>query len=438
MPILNAHQIRSQAAISLHEIAFKGHSANDVLAQYEFSNPNDTSLYKALVLGSCRYFLRMQAATEKLLRKPFKPKDRDLLCLLIVGLYQLEYTRIPDHAALSETVNACRELKKDWAAKLINGVLRNFVRQQTSIMDELNKNWDTKFSTPDWLINKIKPVYKGQIESILEASNQQAPMSLRVNLSKLTRQDYSNLLDEAGIEHLLHPLADTSIILNSALPVEQLPGFEEGLCSVQDAAAQMAAILLAPRPGAYSLDACAAPGGKTAHLLEQTNNKLHLDAVDIDPQRCFKIQENLERLELSADIHAEDALHFMQGKNGYYDTILLDVPCSATGVIRRHPDIKLLRREEDIAELVTIQQQLLESAWKALKPGGKLLYATCSILTEENSQQVSHFLKKTEDCQLSELPKELVNISSSNIGCQILPGTKDMDGFYYALLHKTA
>ena len=437
MKPLNPHQIRSQTALSLHQIAFEGQSANEVLARIEFINPSDTSLCKALVLGSCRYFIRLNAAAKQLLRKPFKPKDQDLLCLIIVGLYQLEYSRVPDHAAISETVNACRELKKGWAAKLINGVLRNYSRKKGTINQQIDNDWHTKFATPDWLINRIKPHYKGQVETILEASNQQAPMTLRVNLSKISRQNYAKLLDEASLEYRLHEIVDSAIVLENPIAVDQLPGFTEGYCSVQDAAAQLAASLLAPKQGDRVLDACAAPGGKTAHLLEQADNHLELDAVDIDPQRCFRIQENLERLELSADIHAEDALPFMQAKADYYDAILLDVPCSATGVIRRHPDIKLLRRADDIAELVDIQSKLLSTAWQSLKPGGKLLYATCSILVEENNQQIQHFIQSNPEATLSELPPELTAISSAELGCQILPGTDDMDGFYYALLTKT-
>lgn len=438
MALLNASNIRSQAAQSLQLIAFEGQSSSDVLAHVEFENPSDTSLFKAIVLGACRYFQRLEALSHLLLRKKFKPKDQDLLCLLIIGLYQLEYSRVPDHAAISETVNACRLLKKDWATKLLNGVLRNYLRQQEQLNHTLDNDWETKFSFPEWLINRIKPHYKGQVEQILEQSNQQAPMSLRVNLMKTSREQFCVALDDVGLGYQQHPLVDSAVILEQAVPVQSIPGFAEGLCSVQDVAAQLAAQLLAPATGQTVLDACAAPGGKTAHLLEFTHNDLSLDSVDIDPQRCYRIQENMERLELSAEIHAEDALIFMQSKAEHYDAILLDVPCSATGVIRRHPDIKLLRRSEDIAELVNIQQRLLAAAWQALKPGGKLLYATCSILIEENSQQIDAFIHQEINARLLDLTPELSAISQSKLGCQLLPGTQNMDGFYYALLEKQA
>lgn len=441
---LDASHIRSQAARSLQQIAFEGQSASEVLASISFDNPSDTSLLKALVLGSCRYFVRLEAASKQLLRKSFKAKDQDLLCLLIIGLYQLEYSRVPDHAAISETVDGCRHLKKDWATKLLNAVLRNYLRQKDDINQKLDQDWNTRFAFPDWLINRIKPHYKGQVEQILEQSNQQAPMALRVNLNKITRDDYCQQLQEAAIEHRAHPMVSTAVVLLTAVSVDTLPGFDDGLCSVQDVAAQYAALLLSQElalpsePKQVVLDACAAPGGKTAHLLEQNANNLELDAVDIDPNRCFRIQENLERLELSAEIYAENALTFLETHDKQYDAILLDAPCSATGVIRRHPDIKLLRRNSDIAELQQIQAELLQAAWKSLKPGGKLLYATCSILAEENDQQIEQFMASAASAQLCPLPQELTDISQSSLGCQILPGTFQMDGFYYALLEKTA
>lgn len=450
MSLLNASKIRSQAAKSLELIAFEGHSSTDVLAAVEFENPSDTSLYKALVLGSCRYFVRLEALSKQLLRKNFKNKDHDLLCLLIIGLYQLEYSRVPDHAALSETVNASRQLKKEWATKLFNGVLRNYSRQKDELNQTLDNDWHTKFSFPEWLIKRIKPHYKGQIEQILEQSNQQAPMSLRVNLMKTNRDTFCQQLDEVGLGYEKHALVESAVVLEQAIPVQSIPGFEQGMCSVQDVAAQLAAQLLLrdiqPQKGhslkdqslseLQVLDACAAPGGKSAHLLEHSNNAIQLDAVDIDPKRCSRIQENVERLELSVNIHAQDALEFMSDKTDHYDAILLDVPCSATGVIRRHPDIKLLRRDSDIAELQQIQSQLLIAAWKALKPGGQLLYATCSILAKENSQQIEGFLNHQSDAVLVELPPELQAISAVDVGCQIIPGTQQMDGFYYALLQK--
>ncbi len=445
---LNNTQIRSQAAKILAQIVVDGRSANDLLGQIEFENPSDLSLCKSLVLNACRYFIRLSAAADQLMQKPLRNKDSDILCLLVIGLYQLQYTRIPDHAAIAETVAAAEQLKKSWAKKLINAVLRNFLREQDSINQNLDKNWDTQYSIPDWLINTIKLSYrgkehKGKVSQILQATNQQAPLTLRVNLSKTSRDDYLALLAEQELNAKAHQLVPSAIVLEQATNVTALPNFEQGWISVQDAAAQLSAWILQPQKGMKILDACSAPGGKTAHLLEFTNNDLELTAIDIDDSRCERIEENLERLELDAQVICYDAIEYLKETEQEFDQILLDVPCSATGVIRRHPDIKLLRRESDIDELVTIQQAMLEAAWSALKPNGKLLYATCSILQQENSQQIETFMQKHQDVELEVLSADFTDVdlnglSNAPIGLQILPNQSQMDGFYYCLLSKQA
>ncbi|WP_251358444.1 16S rRNA (cytosine(967)-C(5))-methyltransferase RsmB [Kangiella sp. TOML190] len=436
--IFESSHIRSQAAKSLVEIAFHGRSATDLLASIEFDNSADVSLFKSLVLNSCRYYIRLEAMANQLLQKPLRNKDSDILCLIIVGLYQLQYSRIPDHAAIAETVEACEQLKKPWVKKLLNAVLRNYLRQKEAINQALDKNWDTKFAMPDWLINKIKPSYKGQVDQILANSNQQAPLTLRVNLSKTSREDYLSLLSQSAIDGKAHELVESAIVLAEPVKVTALPKFAEGWVSVQDAAAQLAAWILKPKAGMKLLDGCAAPGGKTAHLLEYSNNQLDLSAVDIDDGRCQRIEENLERLELDAKVICHDLLEYLQEAPQQFDQILLDVPCSATGVIRRHPDIKLLRRESDINELVNIQAMILQQAWPALKPGGQLLYATCSILPQENIHQIERFLAQETSAKLVAFTESLQRLSSSKIGLQILPGQSQMDGFYYCLLEKQA
>ncbi|NVJ65784.1 MAG: 16S rRNA (cytosine(967)-C(5))-methyltransferase RsmB [Gammaproteobacteria bacterium] len=436
--LFSSLQIRSQAAKALVEIVYEGRSANDILAVIEFENPADLSLYKSLVLNSCRYFIRLEAAANKLVQKPIRNKDADIKCLLIIGLYQLEYARVPDHAAIAETVEACEQLKKPWAKNLINGVLRNYLRQQAMINAELDKNWNTKYAMPDWLINKIKPSYKGQVDQILESSNHQAPLTLRVNLAKTSRQQYLDLLNDKEITAKAHELVTSAIVLDKAVNVTQLPKFAEGWVSVQDAAAQLSAWILEPKANMQILDACSAPGGKAAHLLEHSNNQIDLTAIDIDDRRCERIEENLERLELDAQVICYDAIEYLKETEQQFDQILLDVPCSATGVIRRHPDIKLLRRESDIDELVEIQAQMLAQAWQRLKPNGKLLYATCSILQAENSQQITAFLAQQPDAIVEPLSTQLAALSNTDIGCQILPNQQQMDGFYYCLLRKQA
>ncbi|WP_417445582.1 16S rRNA (cytosine(967)-C(5))-methyltransferase RsmB [Kangiella sp.] len=427
-------QLRQQACLALHAIAFEGRSANDVLSHIEFTQAQDGSFLRAMVLGSCRYFIRLEAIAQSLLQKPFKPKDRDLLCLIIIGLYQLQYSRVPDHAAISETVSVCQQLNKDWATKLVNGVLRSFVRQQAELVKQMEVNWDTRFALPDWLISLLKPYYKGQMESLMEVINQQAPMTLRVNRQKVGRDQYLELLLEQGLPASTHPIAANALVLEHPVNVEQLPHFADGYVSVQDAAAQLAASILLPEPHSRVLDACAAPGGKSCHLLELCES-IELTACDIDHERCQRISENLLRLDLSAKVDCQDLTDSNYPDN-HFDAILLDAPCSATGVIRRHPDIKLLRQASDIEQLVQLQQQILEHLWGKLKPGGGLLYATCSILPQENEQQISQFLERQNDAQLVSLSDEIQSLSHSTIGCQLTPGQLSMDGFYYALLGK--
>lgn len=428
------HQLRQQACQALVAIAFDGRSATDVLNAIQFEQSSDNSLFRALVLGSCRYFIRLEALANQLLQKPFKPKDRDLLCLIIIGLYQLQYSRVPDHAAISETVAVCQQLDKSWATKLVNGILRNFVRQKAELLEKADTNWDTRFSMPDWFISLLKPYYKGQMEALMEVINQQAPMTLRVNRQKIGRDQYLELLLEQGLPASTHPIATSALVLGHPVNVEQLPHFADGYVSVQDAAAQLAASILAPKPNQQVLDACAAPGGKSCHLLELCDS-IELIACDIDHERCQRISENLIRLQLAAKVDCQDLTN-SNYPDDHFDAILLDAPCSATGVIRRHPDIKLLRQASDIDQLVQLQQQILQHLWNKLKPGGHLLYATCSILPQENEQQITQFLARQSDASLVPLNDEIQSLSHSKTGCQLIPGQLSMDGFYYALLEK--
>ncbi|AUD79987.1 16S rRNA (cytosine(967)-C(5))-methyltransferase RsmB [Kangiella profundi] len=432
--LFKGQQLRKQACLALHAIAFEGRSANDVLNSICFEQGSDNGLFRALVLGSCRYFIRLEAIANQLLQKPFKPKDSDLLCLIVLGLYQLEYSRVPDHAAISETVAVCQQLKKNWATNVVNGVLRNFIRQKADLLTKVDSNWDTKFALPDWLISILKPYYKGQMESLMSAINKQAPMTLRVNRQKIGRDRYLELLLEQGLAATTHPIAGNALVLEHPVSVEQLPHFADGFVSVQDAAAQLAAAILSPAQNSTVLDACAAPGGKTCHLLELYES-IELTACDIDHERCQRISENLLRLQLRAKVDCQD-LTDSNYSDEHFDAILLDAPCSATGVIRRHPDIKLLRKASDIDQLVELQQQILEHLWSKLKAGGRLLYATCSILPQENEQQIGQFLERHSNATLIPLAPEIQQLSHSKTGCQLIPGQLSMDGFYYALLEK--
>jgi 16S rRNA (cytosine967-C5)-methyltransferase len=426
---------RANAAQVLFLVVDQGQSLSAVLpaAQQQVA-VRDRALLQELCFGTLRWLSRLEALAGLLMSRPLKGKQRPLHFLLLVGLYQLLYTRIPAHAALSETVNACRLLKGESFRGLLNGVLRNVQRNQEELLEQVDRQDSGRFAHPGWLIKKLQTAYPKQYQQILEQNNQRPPMWLRVNTAHQSRQDYLQRLEEAGIAVAQLDDAGAGICLNQACDVELLPGFADGDCSVQDAAAQRAAWLLTPAAGDLILDACAAPGGKTAHLLEQQPQLAGVVAVDADAQRLLRVAENLQRLQLQAQvIHGDASQPDTWWSGPDFDRILLDAPCSATGVIRRHPDIKWLRRPADIAELVALQAKILSALWCKLKQGGTLLYATCSVLPEENCEQISEFLRTHPDAQLVPLhPGD----TEQTPGQQLLPGDGNMDGFYYAKLTK--
>ena len=427
---------RATAALCLQRVIYEGESLTEVLQDRAVANlnPQDQALLRDMCFGTLRWHERLSAILKKLVKKALKAADKDVECLLRIGLYQLIYQRKPDHAAVNETVKATKKLKKDWAGKLVNGVLRTFIRQQAELLVQADSSVTARYAFPDWLLKRIQIAWADDWADILSASNTHAPMTLRVNQRMQTTAAYQALLQEAGIAAELVPFVDSALILQTPVGVEQLPGFFSGTVSVQDAAAQLAAQLLDCQAGMRVLDACAAPGGKTSHLLERTDG-LHLIAIDESEARLKRVTENLTRLHLHAELvtaDAGDTAAWWDGK--LFDRILLDAPCSATGVIRRHPDIKVLRRDSDIAELQQEQEQLLNNLWHTLRPGGLLLYATCSILPEENSRQVEAFLAKQPDATLE--PMSAVWGREQPAGRQLLPGEHATDGFYYALLCK--
>ena len=390
----------------------------------------DRGLFHELSFGSLRYFHLLDAIAKKLIAKPLKNKDLDIYAAIILGLYQVKFLRIPDHAAISETVEAVKKLKKLWATKLVNGVLRNFLREQEKIENQLSS--DEQFSHPEWLRDRIKLAWPNQWQTILEANNQQGPLTLRVNRLKTSRKDYVTHLNA---DYALGEHSDCAVVLKDLVDVNQLPGFETGLVSVQDEAAQLAANLLELKPQNRVLDLCCAPGGKTCHILETENQLSELVALDIEASRMMRVRENLTRLGLSATLKVADGLAAQTWRDDrLFDRILLDAPCSATGVIRRHPDIKLLRRDDDLAQLSKLQYQLLEKIWPLLKPEGILVYATCSILPEENTQVVEKFVSSHNDA----IPIKLESNwgIEQPIGRQLFPKINGHDGFYYAKLVK--
>ncbi|CCQ10676.1 Ribosomal RNA small subunit methyltransferase B [Pseudoalteromonas luteoviolacea B = ATCC 29581] len=423
--------VRAVAAQTLFQVVDKGASLSAQLPNaIKQVSPKDKALLQSMCYGVLRYLPSLENYCQTLLEQPLKGKNRVFQFLLYVGIYQLQHMRIPAHAAVAETVNALSEMRAPGLKGLINAILRNFQRQQASLEEKANAIPVCRYNHPSWFLKAIETGYPQQWESILAANQTQAPMWLRVNQRHHTVEQYSKLLNAEGITHQLEPRFKDGILLANAVDVDKLPGFAEGASSVQDAAAQLAAQLLEPQHNERILDACAAPGGKTCHLLELAD--CDVTALDFDPTRLTRVEENLSRLGLSAKVIQGDASQPEQWwDQQQFDRILLDVPCSATGVIRRHPDIKWLRRASDIEELALLQAKILRNIWPLLKPGGTLIYATCSVLPQENHVQIQRFLTEFEDAQLSLLHE---HDSYEKPGLQLLPGLTD--GFYYAKLIK--
>jgi len=434
-----AVNLRALAARCTFAVVDKGRSLADELPTHQDKvSGKDKGLLQELCYGVLRYLPALEHDLRQLMDKPLKGKQRVAHFLILVGIYQIKHTRIPDHAAVSETVAATKPLKNDHLKGLINGVLRNFQRKiaaQENQGDTNEKLADAiKYSHPSWFIKKLQLAYPDNWQDILTANLERPPMWLRVNQQHHTVEQYIALLEQAEIEHQLIDSDSGAIKLSQAVDVNQLPGFELGHVSIQDGAAQQAARLLDCQPNDVVLDCCAAPGGKTCHILEYSPQIASMTAIDIEPARLVRVEENLARLNLKAKVIAGDAADAKSWWDGeLFDRILLDAPCSGTGVIRRHPDIKWLRKSSDIDALTILQKQIIKNSWSLLKPGGTLLYATCSILPEENYEQVQQFIDENSDAELVATTNK-----TTQIGWQILPNEQSMDGFYYAKLKKKA
>ena len=397
----------------------------------------DRGLTQDLAFGTARWQPRLSALANKLLQKPFKVADADVEALLLVGLYQLLYTRIPAHAAIGETVGCADKLKKPWAKALLNAVLRNAQRESEALLVELEHDPVVRTAHPRWLQKSLKAFWPEQWEAICAANNAHPPMILRVNRRHKTRDAYLQLLVESGIEARPCVFSQDGIVLAEPCDVRNLPGFAEGWISVQDEAAQLAADLLDLAPGQRVLDACCAPGGKTCHILEVEPKLAGVVAVDLEAKRLVRVRENLERLGLSAELIAADGRDTTAWWDGKpFQRILLDAPCSATGVIRRHPDIKLTRQPDDIGALATLQGELLDAMWPTLEVGGILLYATCSTLPTENTEVIEAFLARTPGARELDIAGQF-GIKQPH-GRQLLAQEGGHDGFYYAKLIKIA
>lgn len=414
----------------------KASLASTLPTQLALVDEANKALAQELTLGTARWQPRLELLLNKLLEKPLKNSDKDIEALLYIGLYQLLYMRIPAHAAINETVSCVTTLKKLWAKGLVNAVLRNCQRESTDIFASLAKDPVEFTAHPRWLQKRLKQDWPNEWQAICEANNIHPPMTLRVNTRHTTRENYLNLLNEANLKATPCSYSTEGIQLLTPCTVNQLPYFAEGWLSVQDEAAQLAAHLLELKPQQRVLDACCAPGGKTCHILELQPQLAEVVAIDAESSRLERVTENLQRLNLQATLKVADGRDTENWwDNKPFDRILLDAPCSATGVIRRHPDIKLTRKEQDIAPLAMLQQELLTAIWPTLAVGGIFVYATCSVLPEENTENIKKFL--THHSNARELDIGNIGIKQP-CGRQLLPQINGHDGFYYAKLIKIA
>ena len=387
-------------------------------------------MLSALLNESSRWWLRFAAAVDGMIERPIR--DAEIKALLVLGLVQLEILQLPDYAAVAATVDATRVLRKPNFAGFANALLRRWLRERETRLRALDADAVTRTAHPAWLLDAIRADYADRSNDIAAANNAEAPLWLRANARRTSRDALLQRFRDNEIACESADALPDAIVLRDSADITQLPGFAEGLFSVQDGAAQFAATLTDPQEGERILDACAAPGGKTAHLLERANARV--TALDVDASRLTRVRENLDRLGLRADLVADDAAEPSTWWDRVpFDRILLDAPCSATGIIRRQPDIKLHRRAGDIPALAAAQSRILDALWPMLKPGGRLVYATCSILAGENARQIDAFLSRHDDARALPLP---LRWHAAGHGMQNLPGESGMDGFFYAMVEK--
>ncbi|MBK1694700.1 16S rRNA (cytosine(967)-C(5))-methyltransferase [Chromatium weissei] len=429
---------RVAAAQALYRVRSQGQSLTRVLARPHSALPvTDQALVQEMVYGALRLLPRLEAVLKRLLNRPLKPSDQNVEALILIGLYQLIAMNTATHAAVSVTVEASRLLGKPAFAALVNALLRRFLRERETLLAEVELEPAARWLFPDWLLARMQTEWPAHWEQLVDASNSRPPMALRINRLRIAPAEYLARLTAAEIAAQPIPHSDAGVQLAQPRSTRELLGFAEGWVSVQDSGAQLAAQWLNAQPGQRVLDACAAPGGKTAAILERADNALNLVAIDSDATRLATVHTTLTRLGLTAQVLVANATAPAGDWCAQpFDRILLDVPCSGTGVIRRHPDIKWLRRERDIPALAATQAHMLNAIWPLLMPGGRLLYATCSLLAAENHQQIAAFLARTADAR--ELPLPTTAGQGQVHGRQWLPTLNGSDGFYYALLERIA
>lgn len=426
---------RALAARGLAEVALRGASLRDVMERNapRLADPRDRALLMALLSEGARWWLRFDAAVDGLLEKSLRHKDPAVHALLVLGLVQLEILELQDYAAVAATVEAVRALKRPQLAGLVNAVLRRWQRERESLLAKLDAKPQTRHAHPAWLADALQRDWPQQAETVMLADNREPPLMLRVNRQRSERATLLDRLQVAGYAATAHPWLGDALVLPHSADVTRMPGFEDGLFAVQDGAAQVAADLADLHDGVRVLDACAAPGGKACHLLERAD--IDLTALEFDAARAERIRQNLMRLRLNAKVVIGDAGAPKGWWNGLpFDRILIDAPCSATGVLRRRPDVRLHRREGDIAAMHAQQRRILSALWPLLAPGGRLVYITCSVLRAENEAIVVEWLAAQPEAQA--LPFTLPVGQAAAIGWQILPGDGDLDGMYYAVVQK--
>lgn len=430
-----AKNTRAVAARALCRVVEQGLTLDAALAEdlTRIAGAPDRGFVKELCFGALRWFDQLDFILDHYLDKPLKQKDTDIRMLVLVGLYQLHHLGTPPHAAISATVEATTDLGKTWAKALVNALLRRSQQEYERIRPEPEQHPGAYYSHPHWLLEQIRADWPQQWQSMLEANNQRPPQHLRVNLLRTNRKNYLEELDRAGIRAQALDLTTCGIRVLEPVDVNALPGFAHGLVSVQDAGAQLAAGLLDLQPGYLVLDACAAPGGKTAHILETQAQIAGITALDVDEKRTTRLRDTLHRLKLEANLMTADATSPDTWWDGRpFDRILLDAPCSATGVIRRHPDIKRLKLPAQLPALQAAQSELLATLWPLLKPGGRLVYSTCSVLKDENDRVIERFFGEHPAAK-----PEAIRTGwgiATKYGWQLLPGRDNTDGFYYAIL----
>ncbi|MDG2461351.1 MAG: 16S rRNA (cytosine(967)-C(5))-methyltransferase RsmB [Luminiphilus sp.] len=425
--------VRVVASNIIHRV-IQGESLHTLLpSALDAAATVDRPLCQELVYGTLREWPLLAPLCQSYMKKPLRRKDSDIKTTICVGLYELSHLNTPAHAVVSETVNAARALGKSWAAGLVNGILRNHQRRSEPLSDSLSLAQCN--AMPDWLFDQLVAQHGDRIDDIATAARSRPPMVLRVNNTQVTRDDYLGHLAETGIEAIPCSEQQAGITLAHGVDVMRLPGFLKGWVSVQDQSAQCVPQLLDPRPGERILDACAAPGGKACHLLEHEPALDELVACDISESRLTKVAESSQRLGLQIKTVVADARELPRNiLSTPFDAILADVPCSATGVMRRNPDIKVLRRADDISGFAAQQLAILRGLWPALKPGGRLLYVTCSILQQENDDVVRLFGREQA---VTTAPLELNSGLPTALGWQTLPRADGGDGLYFALLQKS-